>query len=553
VTALRPERASGGAEPSRSRSSTSWGSDSGPEANPDPSSYDYESTGEFAAAVEGLADPLNDPLPARVNPSPAVTERTAEGSPWFRPSPQPQTRQGSPYGTGSGTGAGVSGGAPGLPPEWQLGPGDVSTDGYPQPGRQEPGQQPQRQPYDAAHQPWASDWTADAPDTPAGKATDTLPLTTPPARPSPGGPEPESGPAAGQPDAGRWLRAGGGGDTAVMPSVDPGADESPARTPDGAPQAPGPPQPGRAARRRAAAAAGAGGAGAAAEAGGRAARRRAAQQASRRGGRRALGNAAPSGGAAFAQSAAADGPEAPTAPRSRVEARRAARAAKESPGVIASRIAGEVFITFGVLMLLFVTYQLWWSNILAHQEAGGAANSLLNQWNRSNGDRNATFTDGQNFAIIYIPNLDVKAPIAQGVSKPRVLDKGMVGHYDGAPFDTAMPWDRTGNFALAAHRNTHGEPFRYINKLVKGDKVVVETGNTYYTYEVTSGLPQTSPSNVSVIEPIPTGSGFTRPGRYITLTTCTPEFTSTYRLIVWGKMVSEQPRSKGTPAVLQGG
>lgn len=221
--------------------------------------------------------------------------------------------------------------------------------------------------------------------------------------------------------------------------------------------------------------------------------------------------------------------------------------------MIASRIAGEVFITFGVLMLLFVTYQLWWSNILAHQEAGGAANSLLNQWNRSNGDRNATFTDGQNFAIIYIPNLDVKAPIAQGVSKPRVLDKGMVGHYDGAPFDTAMPWDRTGNFALAAHRNTHGEPFRYINKLVKGDKVVVETGNTYYTYEVTSGLPQTSPSNVSVIEPIPTGSGFTRPGRYITLTTCTPEFTSTYRLIVWGKMVSEQPRSKGTPAVLQGG
>ena len=108
-------------------------------------------------------------------------------------------------------------------------------------------------------------------------------------------------------------------------------------------------------------------------------------------------------------------------------------------------------------------------------------------------------------------------------------------------------------FALAGHRNTHGEPFRYINRLVPGDKVVVETSSTYYTYQVTSMLPQTSPSNIAVIDPIPAGSGFTQPGRYITLTTCTPEFTSTYRLIVWGKMVDEQPRSKGLPAALRQG
>ena len=128
----------------------------------------------------------------------------------------------------------------------------------------------------------------------------------------------------------------------------------------------------------------------------------------------------------------------------------------------------------------------------------------------------------------------------------------MIGHYSGAQ-ETAMPWANSGNFALAGHRNTHGEPFRYINKLVPGDKVVVETSGTYYTYAITSMLPQTPPSNVSVIEPVPVGSGFTKPGRYITLTTCTPEFTSEYRMIVWGKMVAEQPRSKGTPAALLGG
>ncbi|MGW4700153.1 class E sortase, partial [Streptomyces sp. NPDC004285] len=47
-------------------------------------------------------------------------------------------------------------------------------------------------------------------------------------------------------------------------------------------------------------------------------------------------------------------------------------------------------------------------------------------------------------------------------------------------------------------------------------------------------------------------SGFTAPGRYITLTTCTPEFTSTYRMIVWGKLVDERPRSKGKPQALVG-
>ncbi|MBM9437351.1 class E sortase [Streptomyces bryophytorum] len=279
--------------------------------------------------------------------------------------------------------------------------------------------------------------------------------------------------------------------------------------------------------------------------GGRAARRKAARQGG--GGHRAGGRG--QGAPAAAPDAAQ---EAASAPLSRVEARRAAKAAKDSPAVIASRIVGELFITTGVLMLLFVTYQLWWTNVRAHQQANGAANNLQHQWDSASADPNrvpGTFSPGQGFAIMYIPKLDVKAPIAQGVSKHNVLDKGMIGHYDGA-LNTAMPWDKTGNFAVAAHRNTHGEPFRYINHLVPGDKVVVETATEYYTYQITSSLPTTPPSNTNVLKPIPAGSGFTAPGRYLTLTTCTPEFTSTNRLIVWGKLVEERPRSKGKPDAL---
>ncbi|MBB4894036.1 sortase A [Streptomyces olivoverticillatus] len=236
----------------------------------------------------------------------------------------------------------------------------------------------------------------------------------------------------------------------------------------------------------------------------------------------------------------------------RKAAQRAARARRDSPGVIVSRLVGELFITLGVVMLLFVAYQLWWTNIIAHQQAGGTAHSLQNSWDKGDGpDRDAgAFSPGQGFAILYIPKLDVKAPIAQGTDKHKVLDRGMVGHYDESGLKAVMPWDQQGNFALAGHRNTHGEPFRYVNRLQPGDKIVVETKSTFYTYEMTSRLDQTSPANVRVIDPVPVGSGFKGPGRYITLTTCTPEFTSTYRMIVWGKMVDERPRSKGKPDAL---
>ncbi|MGW7355083.1 class E sortase, partial [Streptomyces sp. NPDC054784] len=294
---------------------------------------------------------------------------------------------------------------------------------------------------------------------------------------------------------------------------------------------------------------GAGGERAADDAGsGRAARRRAAK-----GGGRARGGtrAAPRGG-----TRARKGPPPTPAPAragTRLEARRAARAAKDGPVVILSRFIGEVFITLGVVMLLFVAYQLWWTNVLAHQKADRAANDLADRWSENPERRPDRFTAGEGFAIMYIPKLDIRVPVAEGTDKESVLDKGMVGHYDAkSGLDTAMPWEKRGNFSVAGHRNTHGEPFRYINKLVAGDEIIVETADTYFTYTMQSRLASTSPSNTTVVEPVPPQSGFEKPGRYITLTTCTPEFTSKFRLIVWGKMAEERPRSKGKPDALVG-
>ncbi len=218
-----------------------------------------------------------------------------------------------------------------------------------------------------------------------------------------------------------------------------------------------------------------------------------------------------------------------------------------------------MFITTGVVLLLFVVYQLWWTNVQAKAHANNEADRLTEQWDGNgsggaDGEENrdpGTFSAGEGFAILYIPSLDVRVPIAETVNPENVLDKGMVGHYSAEDrLPTAMPWDEEGNFGIAGHRNTHAEPFRYINRLEPGDPIVVETEDTFYTYEMTSRLDSTSPSNTAVLDPIPDQGGFTEPGRYITLTTCTPEFTSTYRLIVWGQMVEERPRSEGKPDAL---
>jgi sortase A len=140
--------------------------------------------------------------------------------------------------------------------------------------------------------------------------------------------------------------------------------------------------------------------------------------------------------------------------------------------------------------------------------------------------------------VLRIPRLGLVVPVAQGVEKRSVLDRGYVGHYPG----TAQPGER-GNFALAGHRNTHGEPFRYVNRLRAGDEITVDVRGQRYTYVVGKVLPETTERDTGVIAPVPRSSvrpeyGYSEPGAYITLTTCTPEYTSKYRLVIWGTLRS---------------
>ncbi|MGW1490727.1 class E sortase [Streptomyces sp. NPDC002402] len=234
----------------------------------------------------------------------------------------------------------------------------------------------------------------------------------------------------------------------------------------------------------------------------------------------------------------------------------------------------EVAVTLGVVVLLLVVHQLWWTNRQAREGAEHKVRALEQEWGSPAGEESEkgdiSGGDGevlpeaaasrepespdpdpptrprprwdQAYAVLRIPRLGVVAPVAQGIAKRGVLDKGYIGHYPG----TAQPGE-AGNFAVAGHRNTHGEPFRHINRLRDGDQVQVETRQGVYLYVVDASLAQTSPRDTGVIARIPRSivkpsAGYSEPGYYLTLTTCTPEFTSTYRLVVWGKLKSVRPR-----------
>ncbi|MCX4558296.1 class E sortase [Streptomyces phaeochromogenes] len=240
----------------------------------------------------------------------------------------------------------------------------------------------------------------------------------------------------------------------------------------------------------------------------------------------------------------------------------------------------EILVTLGVVLMLLVVHQLWWTNRQAREGAERKVQALEQEWagegdggsvsdrgsttpgdgdSDSDGDRagaglrsapdSASATNPtprprwtQAYAILTIPRLGLRVPVAEGISKGNVLNKGYVGHYPG----TAQP-GQDGNFALAGHRNTHGEPFRYINRLRRGDRIEVETPAAVYTYVVDRTLAQTSAGDGGVIREVPRSEvrpsyGYTDPGYYLTLTTCTPEYTSKYRLVVWGKLGSMRPR-----------
>jgi sortase A len=145
---------------------------------------------------------------------------------------------------------------------------------------------------------------------------------------------------------------------------------------------------------------------------------------------------------------------------------------------------------------------------------------------------------GQPFALLRIPALgrNWKFAVVEGASLAQ-LSTGP-GHVTG----TQLP-GQAGNFAVAAHDITAGNPFLHLKSLTAGDAVYVTTRHATYTYRVT-GEKVVRYTQVSVLAPVPGSPGQPATSAHITLITCTPvtlAFTP-WRVIVTGVLVSTQAR-----------
>ena len=66
----------------------------------------------------------------------------------------------------------------------------------------------------------------------------------------------------------------------------------------------------------------------------------------------------------------------------------------------------------------------------------------------------------------------------------------------------------------------------------------------FRSYRVIEDPVFVDPTSVDVLDKIPGHSGLTKPGTYITLTTCDPVYNAYQRLIVFGQLVSQQTVQK---------
>lgn len=238
------------------------------------------------------------------------------------------------------------------------------------------------------------------------------------------------------------------------------------------------------------------------------------------------------------------------------------------------RGVGEVLITLGAVLLLFVFYAVYVTDWSSAQKQQQATTQLDETWRNPRGlvDRPV---EGAGIAKMYIPSFgpDFVFTVLEGTS-PGILTAGP-GHY----LNTALP-GQPGNFAVAGHRVGKGSPFNDLDLLASCDAIVVETADQWFVYRVLplrgeadgwaegkGTAPQCAgadplprpyadvvgkqivlPSQTEVIAPVPGRPGAAPSGdraELITLTTCHPQFSARQRLIVHGVLVAQYPKVAG--------
>ncbi|MEU5994103.1 class E sortase [Spirillospora sp. NPDC047418] len=208
---------------------------------------------------------------------------------------------------------------------------------------------------------------------------------------------------------------------------------------------------------------------------------------------------------------------------------------------------GELCITAGLIVMLFVTYELWGTGRYTEGQQNRLHDEMLNSW-RSSKVTTEKVKLGKGLAMIRIPRFgkDYHFVVIEGVGRDD-LRKGP-GHYPG----TALPGE-LGNFVVSGHRTTYSAPFNRLGELDRGDRILIDTRDEQYVYKVTDRK-IVKPSAVEVAAPVPFHPKAKPTERLITLTTCHPKYSAAERMIVFGELAEALPRVRpATPAAQPAG
>lgn len=249
------------------------------------------------------------------------------------------------------------------------------------------------------------------------------------------------------------------------------------------------------------------------------------------------------------------------------------RSRRSRPRASVLSILGEVLITLGVVVLLYVSYQMWIGDLIIGSQKHAEASALVEKWQSEPAPSPTTAPEetapeatptapaetvipvraqpehGEQFGVMFVPRFgaDWQFTIASGVTRSDILDRGEIGHYP----DTAMPGE-VGNTVYAAHRWTSGAPFDPIDRLVVGDAIVIQTQDGWYTYRFRT-LEYVQDTEVEVLSPVPQQPSVAADERYLTLTSCAPKLNMLERIIAYAVFEDFTPVADGPPASLTEG
>lgn len=229
-----------------------------------------------------------------------------------------------------------------------------------------------------------------------------------------------------------------------------------------------------------------------------------------------------------------------------------ARAPRKRRKVSLIGVFGELLLTAGVLVLLFLGWQVWLNDIIVGGQLNEESVQQSQEWQHElTGVGQGTPADppvlaapenAQKFALLIVPRwgADYYRPIAQGVGKD-VLNHSNIGHYP----TTQMPGE-VGNFAIASHRSAHGGNLHDLHQLHVGDHIYVETADGWYLY-VFRNLEYVRPTGVGVLDPVPQNPDIQPTQRMITVMSCNPFFSTAERIVAYGVFDRFYPRAGGPP------